>query len=369
MRRLPSLTSLRWFAALWVFVAHAPHVLVVDQEGAAADVINRIGAPGVSFFFVLSGFVLLWSHRQGDRPLRFYRRRVARIVPAYWAATLISAAVLALLYSVGLRSVAESLIPLSLVQAWVPHEDVYYSGVAVGWSLSVEAFFYAVFPLLVVVVAPLGRRHALVAATVVTAMTVALPAAVLASGARGDRAYWLVGVAPPVRLGEFVLGMLLAVLLSAGVRVPVGPALAAVVAVVASGLAGAAPDYLHIVAVTIVPVALLIAACAQADLDGRPLALLRSPWLLRLGQWSYAFYLLHIVALLVAERLLAGRDVALAPRLVILGAALAASIAASAALFRFVEYPLERRFRGAPGSATPESEIVDAEVGRARALI
>lgn len=48
---------------------------------------------GVSFFFILSGFVLVWSFRSSDTPGEFYRRRFARIVPAYVAMCVVALAV------------------------------------------------------------------------------------------------------------------------------------------------------------------------------------------------------------------------------------------------------------------------------------
>ncbi|WP_446918960.1 acyltransferase family protein, partial [Klebsiella pneumoniae] len=76
---------MRWFAAALVFVSHA------RGQFDDRDVVRHmwVGRAGVSFFFILSGFVLAWSHRKGDRPAGFYRRRFARIYPAYAASLLI----------------------------------------------------------------------------------------------------------------------------------------------------------------------------------------------------------------------------------------------------------------------------------------
>ena len=76
--RLDSLTGLRWLAALLVFGNHA----LVVAEGTALDAarpLMRAGVVGVSFFFVLSGFVLAWSNSTAVPATTFYRRRFARI--------------------------------------------------------------------------------------------------------------------------------------------------------------------------------------------------------------------------------------------------------------------------------------------------
>ena len=81
--RLPSLTGLRFAAAFLVFGFHA-HIEGIVAAGATRDVMDWVfgpGAAGVSFFFVLSGFVLTWSVRPGETAWRFWRRRIAKIYP------------------------------------------------------------------------------------------------------------------------------------------------------------------------------------------------------------------------------------------------------------------------------------------------
>ncbi|MEW1865770.1 hypothetical protein AB0399_36275 [Streptomyces sp. NPDC088194] len=100
--------------------------------------------------------------------------------------------------------------------------------------------------------------------------------------------------------------------------------------------------------------ALLVAALAQQDLSGGP-SFLRGRPLVRLGQWSYAFYLFQFTVLLpLALAANPGRQVAdfftdpLAPKASYTGyavLALAITVAVSAFFYRFVEHPLERRLR------------------------
>lgn len=67
--RLPSLTGLRWIAALLVFGYHAGTMRIVAEPDyqAVIDWLFTLGLSGVEFFFILSGFVLVWSARDGDR--------------------------------------------------------------------------------------------------------------------------------------------------------------------------------------------------------------------------------------------------------------------------------------------------------------
>ena len=84
--RLLSLTGLRFAAAMLVFGVHAYSFIPV--EGLAHRLGHYLFDPGdlgVSFFFVLSGFVLTWALRgdTGPRPGRFWTGRIVRIYPAY----------------------------------------------------------------------------------------------------------------------------------------------------------------------------------------------------------------------------------------------------------------------------------------------
>lgn len=105
---LPRLTSLRAFAALAVFGFHCGTVL----NWAVAQRLAGVGYVGVSFFFVLSGFVFAWSIPPG-RPARdFYRRRLARVYTMH----LVTASAARALFSS--RSAWAVVSNLLLVHAW-----------------------------------------------------------------------------------------------------------------------------------------------------------------------------------------------------------------------------------------------------------
>ncbi len=83
---LPSLTGARWWAAFAVFLLHALVFLPV-YPFQKTELFRRIhyfvpmqlGAAGVTFFFVLSGFIIYWSFRPGASIARFYWRRILKI--------------------------------------------------------------------------------------------------------------------------------------------------------------------------------------------------------------------------------------------------------------------------------------------------
>jgi len=145
---LPSLSGLRFVAVIIVFGFHV-HVANVFNGGVARTAIEWIfgpGAGGVSFFFVLSGYVLTWSARPHDTAARFWRRRFARIYPNHLV-TSIAAFVAIALTGAGV-SAAVALPSVFLVQVWVPDPRIFFGLNAVSWFVACEAFFYVLFPLL-----------------------------------------------------------------------------------------------------------------------------------------------------------------------------------------------------------------------------
>jgi peptidoglycan/LPS O-acetylase OafA/YrhL len=331
--RLPSLTSARFFAALVVVGVHlAP---LVGHDGVA-HVLGR-GGVGVSFFFLLSGFVLAWSARPGDTPARFYRRRFARVWPLHavtWAVAVLAVGVV----DRGGVPTGGQLLALPLLQAWVPDSEVYFAANGVAWSLSCEMFFYALFPLVLVLLRDRSLRVLALTAGACTAVVLALSSF---DPTASDLQQWAGSVLPVSRLPEFVLGVAAACAVRAGWRppLPLGPVLGLTGAALA--LTVVAPPGPAQAACTIVPFALLVPALALADVDGTPTGL-RGPWLVRLGEWSFALYLCHQILFNVADELLAD------PALRLLGglALVPLSVAASGVLHVLVERPAERRLRG-----------------------
>jgi peptidoglycan/LPS O-acetylase OafA/YrhL len=160
---LASLTGLRFLAAANVLAFHfAPHPSVVDLTDVpmlAYLAVLSGGASSVSLFFVLSGFVLAHRYLAEDGAFRgprltFWVARLRRVGPAYFFAYGLA---VALLLSHGGVDMAAALASLGLVQAWWgPVARLVNSP---GWSLSVEMFFYATFPLLAPTVFRLAHRR------------------------------------------------------------------------------------------------------------------------------------------------------------------------------------------------------------------
>jgi peptidoglycan/LPS O-acetylase OafA/YrhL len=343
--RLPALTGLRGVAALLVFVRH----IYTDVESAvpAVAVLGDVGYAGVTFFFILSGYVLAWS-TGSSTDSQFWWRRFARVYPLYFVAVWIW---LGLAWRYGLfgefGSNGISILPsLLLLQAWVPDQSIYFGwGGAVLWSLSCEAFFYLAFPFVYRRLA--GRDNA---ARMRVALAVVVPTGlvgVLASfaGSRYDLAAY---ANPGLRIGEFVLGVALGLMAREGLRGT--PGRRRLLAVGTTGWIAAAlalgSDHGHrqglIDTMLIPPFATIIFLVGTREADGRPVRLVGSRPAVYFGEISYAFYLIHPVALTIGVRL-GWFDVLTAPEAALaMLAGLALSTALAAVLHHLVERPARR---------------------------
>jgi peptidoglycan/LPS O-acetylase OafA/YrhL len=350
--RLPSLTGLRWVAAFLVFGYHVWVFPIFDGHASAQGVLRVLfgqGDVGVSFFYILSGVVLTWSARPADTVPRFWRRRAARIFPAHvvtWLLLLIPLA-----YAGRAGGLGQVLPGLFLVQAWVPDQSVYYAVNTPAWSLSCEVAFYAAFPLLLPAVRRVRDDRLAITAVAIVAAVWCVPLCWLVLP--GDLAYWFTYVLPLTRGLEFALGMVLARMLQAGRRPGPGLRLSALLAVIAYVGGVFLPGPVTYAAATVVPLAWLIAAAADADARGLP-SPLRAPALIRLGEISFAFYLVHQPVIRFAGE--AGRGRWPLPVLALATAgALVLAVSGAWLLHRVVERPMERRLRG-PRHERPREE-------------
>lgn len=149
---ISSLTGIRAVMAYWV-VCH--HLLPVDAGLIPLHTLVARGATGVDVFFILSGFILTYTYQEkGISDRTFWLLRVARIYPIYLVGMILFTPFIlmnitelhATMTGVAVRVLIYGLTTLMLVQAWLPQLALAWNGP--GWSLSAEAFFYALFPYL-----------------------------------------------------------------------------------------------------------------------------------------------------------------------------------------------------------------------------
>jgi peptidoglycan/LPS O-acetylase OafA/YrhL len=357
---LPSLTGLRFLAALLVVLTHTsllnnplrPQVPVsffADQGFAKwwADFCLLAGPIGVSFFFVLSGFVLTWSATPGDGTGAFWRRRAVKIYPnqiVTWGLSMV-------LFAAATTPISAWLPNLFLVHAYSNNPVILQSVNFPSWSLCSEVLFYALFPLLIVLVRRISDRRLWLWAVVMVAGVALVP--ILTPFVHGGplipnyglttNQMWFAYPFPPPRLFEFVLGMVLARIVMAGKWPRVGLLPSAVVFAVGYGLTLVLPKLYGLTLTTILGVAMIICAAASSDLDGGGGGWLRSRVMVWLGTVSFAFYLVQGPVIFYSRTKFLG-TFDIVPAFALSIALILVNLFVAWLLYSLVEKPMMRRF-------------------------
>jgi exopolysaccharide production protein ExoZ len=238
---------------------------------------------GVAIFFVISGFLM--CHFLHERPHIFFLKRLIRIVPLYWAATLL------LVYLFGgfnwhdWRDVVLSLLFLPHMSAqgnWSPT-------LGVGWTLVIEMYFYVVFALGLSVA---GRRAPLLVSVIL------LAGVILEQTFSFDSVPWR--YLGNIYILQFITGFAIFYATQMSPRLPRLPWVLLPIAIIIGGLISLfraptvtyglniTPDLFitFLVSTSIVLVAVLLTKSGRDT--GSATALL-------LGNASYAIYLLHTI--------------------------------------------------------------------------
>ncbi len=379
---LPALTSLRFIAAFAVLVLHYRDLLGPMPDWLLHIVIG--GQYGVTFFFVLSGFILTYRYddwfRHGvsdARYWRFQRLRLARIYPVYLVGLLLDTpwhllerAQAGQLADVGTTWWASWLLNLVGLQAWVPAVPFAMFWNTPAWSVAAEFFFYASFPF---VCAALGRLRLGKAALIVghagvVLAGVGLYAAVIygltyVTRVNADTQYIVLVYNPLLRYSEFLGGCLAGQFFLR--HMGASPASltqllrrerwrnAAVCAALALiGWRVCSSDYTGPSAelwlldvalkygIFIIPFTMLILAIASGRswLSG----LLERRWMVALGEASYSLYIIHWSAITFIRMGYLGPYGGPAVHAVVL----VATAGLSVLVYRFIEVPWRRRWRG-----------------------
>jgi peptidoglycan/LPS O-acetylase OafA/YrhL/lysophospholipase L1-like esterase len=321
----------------------------------------RGGYLGVSTFFTLSGFLitsLLISERVGTGRIRltaFWARRLRRLFPAS-AVTLAGISLSALVVNEGWeRSLkGDVLSALAQVANWrFLLDDRSYgelfsspSPVLHFWSLAIEEQFYWVFPLLAAGVFALGKGSLKVFGGVLGAL---LAGSAVLTVVLGQDSSTAVYYATPVRMGEILVGALLAVAVASGMTrgetVRWGAAVAGIGALAITAWAwwniGQDSPRLYeggLLAFALVSGALVL----SATVPGPVRSLLSVAPLRLLGVISYGVYLYHwpIFLLLTEER----TGIEDRPRILFL-VRLAVTLVVAVASYFLVEKPIRSGWR------------------------
>ncbi len=307
MHKLLMLQALRAVAAGLVVFSHALQTYSEKITHTDLTQLEWGAGFGVQVFFIISGFIIYRtsvSQLPGPQSVvRFLSRRLVRIAPIYWLATLIYA----------LKLIAQSnppgWLPLSESLLFIPYRnpnenDMMRPVLGVGWSLNYEMFFY-----LVLGAALMLPRQARFAA-VTTLMLAFMWLGQTRTGA-AEAGLWLLATH---WLGYFLLGMFIAMAesrlhayLPALHGTVVLGALATIVAayLLIRNLLPMTDAQGHLVSATLGTQAVLLCVTARNSNSELPLSLLFQRCLVNAGDGSYSTYLFHSFVLGPVARILA----------------------------------------------------------------
>lgn len=313
------LTSLRFFFAFIVFLSHYR----VGGIPLFSD-----GHLGVTFFFILSGFILSYSYKQRleQRQISksdFYVARFARIYPLHLLTLLTSVALM--VYNkecyTGVMEWVKHLLPnLLLVQSFVPLDSIYFAFNSVSWSISDEVFFYALFPAIIALrVRAVGGGKPLVALFLLglyIALLWVLP----------DR--WqhpLFYIHPLFRLVDFIIGMALyngwqhynqqansrfRALFTSRRSATILEFSSLILLAIFIGLAPMVPSVYKYALYYWLPMTLVLFVFAQTNLStaGAVSSFLSKKWMVLLGEASFGFYMIHPLVIVLINAILKHLD-------------------------------------------------------------
>ncbi len=342
--RLEALTGLRYIAALIVLVYHFS---INFPAGPFKNAVSELGGVPMQLFFTLSGFLLAYNYAAGFGSAfraslgKYYLTRFARIYPIYFIALVLWLGLVGHFFH-DLKhhphdTYASLAMTATMTQNWayVP----LYEGTAeprlasfalmwIGWTVSVECFFYLLFPLLIIpvtkYVTSMRRAFAAVGGVYVLYLAIDFALAKTASASTSAQFLsWQFLWNPYIRLGEFLVGVIAGQAFLCSAHRPLsargwwGGAAVLVLSVAAlfymnhwiwspanksAVLKAAAGNVLY------APLCALIVYCL-ARVPSRVQRLLSTSPMVLLGEMTYCLYLLHpLVQVAYADRLRGQHD-------------------------------------------------------------
>ncbi len=289
---IKSLQSLRFLMALMIFHHH----FFTDPQ------VVQFGTFPVSFFFILSGFVMTLGYfdrvnSDNFSYKAFLKKRLIKLLP-------LNAVCLALWMILPfLKDIVNGEITIStylfaipdllLVQAWVPIKQVYWSGNAVAWFLSDMLFCYIMFPVLVRILSKnWGKVIMLVlVATYLWAV----------SFINGDSIHALIYISPFFRIIDFMLGITVSLTLPTIIKEAHKPILSTTLEVSAIALVVFSiviypyiPSQYRVASLYWIPsIIMILSFVVSAKWGGYFSIILSKPFLVYLGTLSFPFYMIH----------------------------------------------------------------------------
>lgn len=211
---IKTLTALR---AGFAFLVFCHHLIFIPDKPEVFDWIYAHffweGFTGVSFFFILSGFVLTYNYERAFikselRARKFYVARFGRIYPLYFLTLLISILLGIMEHNPGEQQLwgLKLTTHILMLQSFVPDPSFYFAFNLPAWSLSCEMFFYLLFPVSIYTLNRLIRKNGRMALLAFAPFfLMPLISLFLADTYR----HALIYINPVIRFSDFLLGIFL----------------------------------------------------------------------------------------------------------------------------------------------------------------
>lgn len=206
---LKPLTSLRFLFAVMVFLYHIGGLFRLHNneflnEQLVPYLTLEDGFLGVSFFFILSGFILAYNYRDRLLYKRITRKQfiLARIFRVYPLHLITFGYVFFLVVFTQYNQFdfwKKVISQLFLMQSFIPEKEYFLGFNGVSWSISNELFFYILFPFLI---------NGIVKYPKFIALSFCLPLALLLFNYERE-GHWLFYINPFYRVFDFILGIAL----------------------------------------------------------------------------------------------------------------------------------------------------------------
>ncbi len=342
-----SIQYLRGLAAVLVLASHALLYPLIEHNLTY----GRLGWLGVILFFVISGFIMVVVTGEGRFSAGgFLRRRFIRIVPMYWGATLIAAALALLapqLFKTTVYDTGQLVLSLLFVPFYNPVSGGIHPLYKLGWTLNYEVFFYICFALL----AFLGARARVIWLTAAFAVLAVLGVLFQPQSAIPQfyTSFMPLAFCAGAWLGLGTLNGQIGTLSRAGIWAALALALVGLVEGFAIDRAGLVEDGAAFAGlVAFASVLVLLAVRLERSLP-------RFALLEQIGDASYSIYLVHIyeVAILAGLAFMLLNPADLWADYAVAIVSIAGGTVAGLVVYRLVERPVLRLVNGLLGGRRP----------------
>ncbi len=201
-----------------IVVIHSVAIFNMDPSGQ----ISKLPlSQGVSFFFVLSGFILTYVYGElkgWKATLKFLSARIARVWPVFFVTEVVAYLIVSnCIIAKSPLGIATTVVShFCMLHGWIPISMHYFALNAPSWSISTEFFFYLAFPLLLLNL----RRQWLTKVLLVAMLPLSLIlicnlCGVAEHPAQGKvSSHGLMYINPLSRLFEFYCGMLVCLIVT-----------------------------------------------------------------------------------------------------------------------------------------------------------